>query len=1193
MALTLYTGGAGCGKTRRLMDDLIRAADEAPGKRFFLVVPEQSTMQTQRDLVMRHPRKGILNLEVTSLNRMAYRVFEECGFHAASLIEEMGKSFLLEKIALEEKDNLPGFGATLARPENIAAMKSVISECMTYGVTPEQMEQAAGTVQDTAASAGGTEQAAGDGGGQDSGAPGGEMKKAAGPHGLTGRTALKIRDIAHVSRCFETRLHSLGFMTMEEVPEALARLVPESRYLAGSVIALDGFTGFTPVQLPLILALMRAAEELMVTVTIDSAVRHRAMRESDLFKMSSDMIRDLNNIAEETHTLRRADVICDEPGGDSMPGPDPRKADLEESLSKRALSGGYPKAPALDFLSSHFGRPGRHVYKGEMPPEAVRILMAPGPREEAEEAARIIRRLVREEGYRFRDIGVVTGDLGGTAVRLKEAFSENDIPYFIDEKRSLLQNPFVEYVRAALEACTENYSYDGMFRLLKCGMAPFDRTAVDHLDLYAGGTGLKGKKRWRTVFIRTYRGGDPGEVPLLNSLREEICALLDPLSDALASRGGTVRTKCEALYRFFVASGSERKLLAMAEELQENGRGDLAREYRQVYPYVCSLLDKMVSVLGNEHIAQADFRALLEAGFAEGRVAVIPPGSDRVLVGDVERSRPGKVKALLFLGVNEGLIPKRQDGGGFFTDRDRERLLEQGIRLKATAREAVYVSRFYLYLALSRPSERLYIIWRASDEKGGSMHPSYLVDTVGGMFPGIFMEKMDGEPVEERPGAALTALSRGLQMIGERPLTEDFRALFAWYAGRPEYREVTDCLLDAAGLRAVPERLSRETAEALYGRIMRNSATRLELFFRCEYAHFLSYGLKVKERPEYLFTGLDLGNIMHRSLELFVARCPAEAWDGTDDGGEDFRSLADACVLDAVKEAGGDSVLHASSRNEYQVRRMTRLMETSVRAIRREISAGDLRPSGVEQAFRSGEDLEEMKIPLPDGAMMILTGRIDRVDTFEEGRRTLVKIVDYKTGSTEFDASEVYYGLQLQLLIYLAAAMGIIRKEGKEPVPAGIFYYRISDPVVGYKPGETEEELEARVLKELKGSGIVTDDPDALARMDRELPATGKSEILPVSYNKKDQALSKASKAISEEAFRMLVRHAAEKAGEAGTRILRGGAAASPFRLGTKTGCDYCAFRSACRFDRRLPGCIFRELKKLTTAEVLALIAET
>ena len=278
MGLTLYTGGAACGKTQRLMDDLIRAADQRPGKRFFLVVPEQSTMQTQRDLVMRHPRRGILNLEVTSLNRLAYRVFEECGFRSASLIEEIGKSFLLEKIALEEKDHLPCFGGTLARPENIAAMKSVISECRTYGITPEILEQAVEESRE-----------------------------------LNGRTALKLKDIAHVTRCFDERLKDLGYMTVEEVPEALARLSGQSEYLAGSVIALDGFTGFTPVQLPLIAGLMRTAEEFIVTVTIDSAVRHRPCRESDLFKMSHDMIRDLNRIAEETGTARREDVACDEP----------------------------------------------------------------------------------------------------------------------------------------------------------------------------------------------------------------------------------------------------------------------------------------------------------------------------------------------------------------------------------------------------------------------------------------------------------------------------------------------------------------------------------------------------------------------------------------------------------------------------------------------------------------------------------------------------------------------------------------------------------------------------------------------------------------------------------------------------------------------------------------------------------------
>lgn len=1108
MALTFCTGKTHSGMREALFRVMLQKASADPAQRVFIVVPEQSTMSTQREVVRLSPNGGIMNLEVTSLNRLAYRVFAETGHDSRELLGEMGKSLLLEKTVLEEKGRLVYFGNHLTRPENIEELKSAISELMLYGISPDELRGASEEI------------AGGD------------------------RFRVKIQDIAHIYRAFLDRIDRRGSMTAEEVPDRFAAVSEESELLRGSILAFDGFTGFTPVQVRLFGRLLSLAREVYVNVIYEGSYdpgHHE--RDRDLFAFSRRMMDTLSETARE------------------------RKIGIRVHSADR--------------------RPGHR--SGEIVPE---LFSAANPRAEVRETARQIRRLVREEGYRYRDIAVVTGDLETYGNCVRDIFRRMDIPYFIDEKRSILSNPFIEYLRAALAACAEGYSYEGMFRMLKCGMTGFDRDTADHLENYALGTGLAGKKRWHRPFVHAYRGEDPAELPLLNELRGQICELIDPLSDALADRSGTVRDKAAAVYEFCVRSGAERKLNEAAERFGRSGRPDLAREYVQVYPYVCGLLDKMADVLGDEKISMKDFRALLEAGLSEARIAIIPPGNDRVAVGDVERSRIGGVKALFFIGVNEGVIPRPAADGGILTEADRARLSEKRIRLKPSAREEIYIGRFYLYLTVSKPSERLFLSESRAGLKGEPMHPAYLFDRARRMFPDLMVRDDTGKEdvfALESPENGLRMIAEAFQKIPEQEPGNEILELWGWYNRNPEYRPAAEKMLEAASARTRGDRISRAAAKMLYGDVLRNSATRLEEFWTCEFAHFLDYGLRLRERPEYRFTGLDLGNLMHRALEMFTGEMVNRKIPWEEAGTPEVLKIADACVARAAGEAGGDSVLYSSERNAYQIRRMTRLMETSVQAIGRQMSAGDFRPSGAEAEFRSTDDMEELQFALPGGEKMILTGRIDRIDTCEDNGRTLVRIVDYKTGNVRFDLNKVYYGLQLQLALYMNLSLEILRRKGKYPVPAGMYYYRIQDPVVSYVPDEAEEKRESRILREMKSSGVSLDEPDALARQDHALAPGVDSDVIPAGY-KKDGSLKASSGVLSQEEFASVMYHVRRKIREAGVRILEGGASVNPCVLGKENACTYCPYRPVCGFDLRIPGTGYRVLPVLDKGAALAAI---
>ena len=1174
MSLIFYTGSAGSGKTHRLVTDLLRMAEAEKLRRFFLIVPEQFTMETQRRVVLLQKENCILNLEVTSLNRLAYRVFAELGYTSARLLEEIGKSFLLEKAALEQRKNLVFFRDKAAKPDYVAEMKAIISEMMLYDVSPETLAGFCGAAGSGAAEGGKTGQ-------------------------LPLHLRARLRDISLLYASFRDKLEGT-WMTAEEVPSVLGKLAEGSALVRDSVMAFDGFTGFTPVQLSLIQKFLPLVRDLMVTVTLGEG---RSLLErpkaADLFALSYETVRKLKEAAYEAR-VPEGEHIEVQAGERSRHALSPSLNHLERNLFRRKMkiyesqyaSGtGSPRTEDSDvpYGAARSGRtdPGRDL----------RIFRLPSPRDEVLMAARAIVRLVRDEGLRYRDIAVVTGDPETYGTYSKEIFGRLKIPYFIDEKRNLISNPFIEFVRAAVQVCAEDYSYEGMMRLLKSPFSGFEKDGIDKLENYLLGRGIRGKKRWENDFLYCYKGENPAELPALNVLRKKICDLLGPLSSVFSKRGGTVLEKSTALYEFCAASGAERKLKEMTERFGQEGRGELSLEYAQVYPYFCAFLDKLVAVLKNERISMKDYAALLDAGFAEGRIAVIPPGSDRVLFGDMERSRIPDVKVLFFLGVREGLVPKPESRSGILTEADRENLENAGIRLKPSGREKVGIERFYLYTVLTKPKEKLIVSYSTADRGGQETRPSYIISILKRMFPGISEETPDVLPGDlvETPELGLDYCARMLQELchftgGEADEKRKNQALqiFSFFLHDPRYGGYVHRILGTAFGKKGADQIGKAAAKALYGDVLYNSATRLERFFECEFRHFLDYGLRLRERPSYEFSGLDFGNIIHRSLELYARRVTEE---NVPPGTEKHLMIAEQCLKEAAAETGGESVLFSSARSAYELSRMDRMLKTSVEALVCREAAGEFRLYGAEKAFRSLEDLDALNLELPGGGRMALKGRIDRIDICESGDVAYVRVVDYKTGQTEFDAAKIYYGLQLQLSLYMNASLELLKKDGYTPRPAGMFYQMIQDPILPLEEHENESSLFERHMKKMKGSGVVLDEPHVIALLDRDLRGGKESLYIPVRL-KNDGSPYASSRTLSAEDFHVLGEYARRKALEAGAKILSGKAGINPYKMGSETACMYCPFSAVCGFRAEGGGSSYRLLPALKRDEAVSKMQE-
>lgn len=1122
MSLQFIFGNSGSGKSHCLYENIIEGSVVHPDKNYLVLVPEQFTMQTQKDLCLMHPRGGIMNIDVLSFGRLAHRVFEEVGKDDRPVLDDEGKNLVLRKIAGKYEDDLTVLKGNLKKQGYISEVKSVISEFTQYGVDTEQIgELMAGMDEDS-------------------------------------YLYYKLKDIRALYEGFEDYLRE-KYITKEEMLDVLSGAVPESEILKGSVIALDGFTGFTPVQDRLLGELLKVCDKVVVTVEIDGREDPFVYQHPyQLFALSKQMVTTL------VKTARQAGTEIDEPvflwkenAGDGKYVPyrfrgNPQMAFLESELFR--YSGRKYREPGAD---------GEHPLQEK---NAISLCEARDPRGEAEYVAETIRYLVRTKGYRYREIAVIAADMNVYADALEKACDTFDIPVFMDHKKSMLLNSFVEYVRSLLAMAEQNFTYESVFRYLRTGLCGFTDDEIDRMENYCLALGIKGYRKWQQAWARRTVGAGEEELQALNHLRVRFVEKTSALMYVLKQRKKTVRDVTSAVYEYIAEEKIQEQLAVMEQRFQQRGELALAKEYAQVYRIVMELFDKFVDLLGDEPISLKEYCDLLDAGLEEAKVGVIPPSLDQVVIGDVERTRIKNIKALFFMGANDVLLPGSAGARGLLSERDRERLAKEAVTLSPGPKEKVYIQKFYLYMNLTKPTEKLYISWAKVSGDGKTLRPAYLVQDVRRLFPDIVPEDEEKRTLAGREVVRKTGIRKVAAGIRERHLGLDdqWKELYTWFARDEKSKKELDHILQAGFIRKDWPRLGEKKAGELYPDRSRVSVTRLEQFASCAYAHFLSYGLRLSDREEYGFEALDLGNIAHQSLERFARKADEEKTGWTELTPERREELISESVEESVIDYG-NTVLFSSARNEYMIGRIKRLIGRSVWALTRQLEKGDFTPSGYEMKFGSG--------------------KIDRIDTCEDDRTVYVKVTDYKTGMKSFDITALYHGLQLQLPVYLNAALDVEKKKypGKEVIPAGIFYYRIQDPVVPAQ--ESDEAVEKSILKELRLDGLINGDETVVSHLEKDL--SGASVLFPMGRNK-DGSLSKASRALPGEAFGTVLDYIKEKERSLKEEMYAGKVQASPYELGDAAGCDYCPYRDICGFDLRLDGCAYRRFQKLSVEDAVA-----
>ena len=1140
MSLRFCFGPSGSGKSHRIYEEIMQRAAEEPGRNFLIIVPDQFTMQTQKDLVMRSDRDGILNIDVLSFGRLSHRILEEVGTKEMPVLDDTGKSLVLQKVAADLKEQLPAMGSLLHKQDYIHEVKSAISEFMQYGISTQDMDKLITSAQ------------------------------------KRGALAMKLKDLKTLYRGFQDYIRD-HFITTEETLDVLRRSLSKSKILKGSVVVFDGFTGFTPIQNRLIQELMRVCAETIVTVTIGVGEDPYKMDgEQKLFHLSKKTVADLEKLAAEAEVERGEDLFVK--GGPNR----------------------FAKAPALHYLEQNLFRYQYEPYAGEQ--QEIHMFEALSPREEVHQTALYIRHLIREQGMTYRDIAVVIGDLEGYASYVETEFGQLEIPCFLDRTRGIVLNPMIEYIKSALQLYIKDFSYDTVFHFLRSGMADISREEIDELENYVIRTGARGYRTYSRLFTRrteemqgNAEGSEQAEektMERLNRIRQQFMDAVEILHMGSQEKAGDYVSH---LYDFLEQNQVQQKLLNYQQQFEKEGDLSRAREYAQIYRLVMDLLDQVYELLGEEEISRQEFADILEAGFGEITVGTIPQNVDRIVVGDMERTRLKQVKVLFFLGVNDGNIPKNASKGGIISDMDREFLIESGTEMAPSPRQQMYIQRLYLYLNMTKPSEQLYLSYAKVNSEGKGIRPSYLIDTVRKLFPAMSVEYPQNrsrlEQIEGRQEGA-RYLAEELREYVEGTLPEEerqdfylmYRAYEADAAGR-------DLLTRAAFRRYRESGLSRIVARALYGQQLENSVSRLETYAACACRHFLQYGLSLQEREEFGFEASDMGTVYHAVLENFAGKL-AESnltwWDFT----EDFAAKAVKESVEAYAATYGETVLYSSARNEYAITRMSRILTRTVLTLQKHLKQGSFQPDDYELSFRFAEDLDSIHVDLSEDEKMHLQGRIDRIDVSEDAEHVYVKVIDYKSGNRKFDLAALYYGLQLQLVVYMNAAMEMESRKhpDKEIVPAALLYYHIDDPTIETPVELTDEQINEQILAKLRMNGVVNSDPEVVERLDRYMQ--DKSVVIPVE-KKKDGSFSARSSVLSREEMQLISSYVDAKIRSIGREILDGKIAANPYEKGNEEACTYCAYKKVCGFDGSIPGYEKRQLEDLDKQALMQRMQET
>lgn len=1101
-----------------------RLAADSVHRPLVYLVPEQASFQAEYELATRAPAGVLVQAQVLSFGRLAYRIIQELGGRAKLPVDELGKQMVLRMLLEKQRDKLQIFQRASMQPGFTAQLARLISECKRYGVALDQLVE-----QDWSG----------------------------------GVLAQKLHDLHLVMSAYDAYLAGRYYDT-DDMLTMVTEKIAASAYVAKAELWVDGFSGFTRQEYLLLQQLMRHARRVTIALTLDPDERERPTDELALFYPTQVTYQRLLQLAQEAGVEVEAPLLL--------------------SHTER-----FRHSPWLAHLE-------RHYFAWNTPsssPQAARsdevvLVTAANRRAEVQAVALKMLELAREEGYRWRDMAVLVREMGTYADEVSSVFREYEIPFFLDQKRTVLHHPLVELVRAALDVVTSRWKYEAVFRCLKTDLVrPTEeigleamRSELDLLENYVLAYGVQGSQ-WADETAWRYHAADDSRYSQIDQIRRRYTRPLLAWERAVkAAVKENVRAITTALYQFLIALRVPETLEAWQREAEQRGDLEAAREHPQVWNDLMALFDQVVEVLGEERIDLVQYSRILDSGLESIRLGLVPPSLDQVLVGSLERSRQPDVKAVFVLGVNDGVIPLRPAEDGILDEAERERLQAAGVELAPGATQRLLAEQFLLYQAFTRPSERLWLSCPLADEEGKGLLPSAVFQRVKETLPGICVRFFADEPSGDVK-SDLTLLGTPQQVFGHLlPLLRQAKkgnqlppfwwAVYDWFVQRAESFARQRWLLSGLAYSNRAEPLEDEISRQLYGRDLRLSVSRLERFQACPFSHFAAYGLRLAEREQFRLERFEVGELFHAALKRAVERMRLERIDWAAITERHGMDLA-AQVVDEVVPLMHGNILNRTARYRFLAGKLKRAVGRAIVVLGEHARRSQFVPVGLEVSFGPHGELPGLTLLLDDGVRLQLVGRIDRVDqAFKEGRR-LLRVIDYKSGGRTMNLADVWNGLNLQLLVYLDVVVSHAEQWLGEPAEiGGVFYYQVADPFITAKTVLTAAELAQERSKRLRMKGWMLADPQVARLMDAQTEV-GSSDILPFGF-KRDGGFTAYSSVVTPERFSLLTSYVRETIKRVSKRMTGGETGIAPYQQGPQLACDRCPYKAVCQFDPLLAG---------------------
>ena len=1138
MAVQFILGRSGTGKTRCCIRAIVDALLEQSDQQLILLVPEQATYQAERAILADVRITGYNRLHVLSFDRLQFLLLGKNT--AMPRLSRIGRQMIVHRILRDNQSKLQLFGAETAWSGLSRQMAQTITELHQYAKTPDDVENLLS-----------------------------KLAKDERHH----LAAMKFADIGLVFREYLKFIEG-HFIDPDAQLMRACGAVAASNLAKGAKLWIDGFAGFTTAEFAILAELLKMVKDTHIALCLDPS--NIDLKNPDIEK--------LDNVGLFNPTER---VFCS----------------LFELVKKSRLKIAEPLilGRAIRFSQCReLDHVERHVFELQAPripaSDNINIVSAPNERAEVQFVGGQILRLVREKDFRYRDIAVIASDIDRYEHYIRAYFEDYGVPFFIDKRRPMNHHPVVQLVSSALQAVTGGFMYGDIFAYLKADLAPIKSYDIDLLENYCLAFGISARD-WQSDNPWHFAGPDNERFDerKINDIRMKVSRPLLEMQDRLCQADEQVKALgaeefTQAIFNFLEQLDVKETIGGWIK--QANEKKDLATsdEHRQFYNQFLDIFDELVEVFAGRAMKAEDYLAILNSAFSQLTLAFIPPALDQVLVGSIERSRHPDLKAVFLIGATQKQFPVPVVSDSILTDNDRIAAESVDFPLAATSSQTLADRQYLAYIAFTRPSEFLWVTYPSVDDKGAAVPCSQFIGDLESLFENLGEESIAGKAIDvenvhsqaELVDLLCSRLGRD-RFLPEAGNGSQYDELLNVICSEEQFAELGSKVLYALNY---DNRASLEVdiVNELLGRRIKSSATRLGTFAACPYQYFARYTLELKERQEFKFEPLDMGSFYHRVLDALLKRIGAEGKDfaATDDG-ELIKFLKEEIEELTKKDSFISNFVSRRGYNEFIINSAGRVLEDCVMATAQMVRAGSFRPKYSEVSFGkaggSRDTLGDYELLLPDKRVLLLDGKIDRLDFADAGNENITLVFDYKRRDTSFNWAEFCHGLDMQLPIYMLA----VRNAGDPGTKnvAGAFYMPIEVSPKKATLGELPDRSDSF---EYKAKGIF--DGEFYRQLDGQTDS-GWSRFYNFCVTAKDQQYGNYARsgALKPDDFKSLLQFAGQKIILLAQELVSGKIDISPYRLGQVSPCSYCKYKPVCRFDWQINDYNF--LESLSKSRVL------